>query len=487
MIDQSNQMEPSAPVTMSFHVSLVGRTNLSGEIYRQIRRAILDGRLQSGDRLSPTRELATALAVSRMTVTVAYERLAGEGFITSKVGAGTFVSEGLAHARKAHRAEGLVQPRAVWEAISLPAAFKDPARFDFRTGLPDTSLFPHRTWRRLVARALRSADMAVGRYEHPAGRRDLRSAIARHIGISRAVEASADNIIITNGTQQALDLVARALLAPGDRIAVEDPGYRPPRYLFQSLGLRVVGVPIDREGLIVDALPRGVRAVYVTPSHQYPLAVAMTLQRRQSLLAWGERNGATIIEDDYDSEFRFGGRPLEPLQTLDASGRVIYIGSFSKTMLPNLRLGFLVAPLSLQSALHKAKYVSDWHTTTLLQTALARFIEDGAFARHIRRVSAVYKERHHIVKDVLADEFADHLDVIPSETGLHVAAIARRTSVNEIASVARRALEAEVAVQILSTFAVGRSARAGIVLGYGAVATDEIKEGLRRLRSCFKA
>jgi GntR family transcriptional regulator/MocR family aminotransferase len=474
---------------MSFHVSLVGRKGLSGEIYRQIRRAILDDRLRPGDRLSPTRELARALAVSRMTVTVAYERLAGEGFIGSQVGSGTFVSEGVARGRKArsHRADGLVQPRAVWETISLPTAFRDSARFDFRTGLPETTLFPHRTWRRLVARALRSADMAAGRYEHPAGHRDLRAAIARHIGISRAVEASADNIVITNGTQQALDLVARALLAPGDRIAVEDPGYQPPRYLFQSLGLRVVGVPVDREGLIVDALPRGVRAVYVTPSHQYPLAVAMTLQRRQTLLAWAERNNATIIEDDYDSEFRFGGRPLEPLQTLDPAGRVIYIGSFSKTMLPNLRLGFLVAPPSLQSALHKAKYVSDWHTTTLLQTALARFIEDGGFARHIRRVSAVYRDRHRILSDFLADEFADHLDVIPSATGLHIAAIARKASVNEIAAIARRALDAGVAVQILSTFAVARSARAGLVLGYGAIATDEITEGLRRLKSCFKA
>ena len=474
---------------MSFHVSLVGRKDLSGEIYRQIRRAILDDRLRPGDRLSPTRELARALAVSRMTVTVAYERLAGEGFISSQIGSGTFVSEGVARGRKvrSHRADGLVQPRAIWESISLPTAFRDPARFDFRTGLPDTTLFPHRTWRRLVTRALRSADMAAGRYEHPAGHRDLRAAIARHIGISRAVEASADNIVITNGTQQALDLVARALLAPGDRIAVEDPGYRPPRYLFQSLGLRIVGVPVDREGLIVDALPRGVRAIYVTPSHQYPLAVAMTLQRRQALLAWAERNGATIIEDDYDSEFRFGGRPLEPLQTLDPAGRVIYIGSFSKTMLPNLRLGFLVAPPWLQSALHKAKYVSDWHTTTLLQTALARFIEDGGFARHIRRVSAVYRERHRILSDFLADELANHLDVIPSATGLHVAAIARTASVDEIAAIARRALEAGVAVQILSTFAVGRSARAGLVLGYGAIATDRIREGLRRLRSCFKA
>ncbi|WP_292167326.1 PLP-dependent aminotransferase family protein [Mesorhizobium sp.] len=178
---------------------------------------------------------------------------------------------------------------------------------------------------------MRSGETTAGVYEHPAGHHDLRIAIARHIGNSRGIRASADDVIVTNGTQQALDVLARVLLAPGDGIAVEDPSYGPPRRLFKALGIRVIGVPVDRQGLVVDALPRGIRAVYVTPSHQYPLSVTMTLSRRQALLAWAERNNAAIIEDDYDSEFRFGGRPLEPLQTLDAKGRVVYVGSFSKT------------------------------------------------------------------------------------------------------------------------------------------------------------
>lgn len=472
---------------MAFHVSLVGRRDLSGEIYRQIRRAILDGRLAPGDRLPATRELARALAVSRMTATVAYERLAGEGFTTSRVGAGTYVSEDAAHWRSApsRRSSGALKPRAAWNGVSLPSAFEYPARYDFRTGLPDMHLFPHRAWARLVARTLRSLGPAGGMYEHSAGHRELRSALARHVGTARAVGASADDIVVTNGTQQALDVAARALLAPGDCIAVEDPGYQPPRYLFQSLGLRVVAVPVDREGLVVDALPKGARAVYVTPSHQYPLGVAMTLPRRQALLAWAERNGAAIIEDDYDSEFRFGGRPLEPLQTLDAAGHVVYIGSFSKTMLPGLRLGFLVAPASLHLALHKAKFVSDWHTSTLLQLALARFIEDGGYARHIRRMSAVYRERHRILRTMLAREFADHLEVIPSDTGLHITATARAASIAEIAAVARRAREAGVAVQTLSSFCVHRPAHAGLMLGYGAIAANQIGAGLRRLRSCF--
>ncbi len=325
-----------------FHVSLVGRRDLSGEIYRQVRRAILDRRLRPGDRLPPSRHLARALLVARATVTVAYERLAAEGFVAVRQGAGTFVDELATQAWRdeaTHRSDGVLQPRQVWQSVAVPTVFEKPAQFDFRTGICDVSLFFDTAWRRAVTRALRSSAPTAGVYEQPAGHRDLRTAIARHIGISRGVEASADDLVITNGTQQALDLLARVLLAPGDGIAVEDPGYDPPRHLFRALGIRVLGVPVDREGLVVDALPRGVRAVYVTPSHQYPLSVTMTLPRRQALLAWAERNNAAIIEDDYDSEFRFGGRPLEPLQTLDAAGRVIYVGSFSKTILPTLRHG----------------------------------------------------------------------------------------------------------------------------------------------------
>lgn len=472
----------------AFHVSLVGRKDLSGEIYRQVRRAILDRRLRPGDRLPPTRELARSLLVARATVTVAYERLAAEGFVAFRQGAGTFVGELEVRAgrdKTAHRSSGVLRPRQIWQSIVLPTTFYRPARFDFRTGLCDASLFPDRAWRRAVTRALRSSATTAGAYEQPAGHSDLRAAIARHIGISRGVEASAEDIIITNGTQQALDLLARVLLAPGDGIAVEDPGYKAPRQLFKALGLRVLGVPVDREGLIVDALPRGVRAVYVTPSHQYPLSVTLTLPRRQALLSWAERNNAAIIEDDYDSEFRFGGRPLEPLQTLDANGRVIYVGSFSKTMLPTLRLGFLVTPPSLRAALHKAKFVSDWHSSVLAQAALAHFIDDGAFARHIRRATAIYRERHRMIADAVSRDFAEHLERVPSTTGIHLTALARSVSADRIAAVGRRAAERDVAVHILSSFAVNASPQAGVMLGYGAIATAHIEEGLSLLRACF--
>jgi GntR family transcriptional regulator/MocR family aminotransferase len=213
--------------------------------------------------------------------------------------------------------------------------------------------------------------------------------------------------------------------------------------------------------------------------------MAMTLQRRQALLAWAERNDAAIIEDDYDSEFRFGGRPLEPLQLLDMTGRVVYVGSFSKSMLPTLRLGFIVTPHSLRSAVHRAKYVADWQTATLAQVALARFIDGGAYVRHIRRIGATYHERHEMISRILRRDFSDHLEIIPSSTGLHFTARARMASPDRVAAVAQRALDVGVAFQTLASFAVGESPQAGVVLGYGAIATGDISEGLGRLRKCF--
>jgi GntR family transcriptional regulator/MocR family aminotransferase len=470
---------------MDFQVNLIGRKNLSGEIYRQIRNAIGDGRLRPGDCLPASRDLAHSLNVSRTTVTEAYDRLAGEGFVVSRIGAGTYVNNQLIRTpkEKTRRLAGSRQPRAVWDSITLSRAFHKPAQFDFRTGLPDATLFPHETWRRLVVRALRSEAVAGGVYAEPAGHRGLREAIARHIGVSRGVQVSADDITITSGAQQSLDLVARALLSPGDRVAVEDPGYHPPRFLFQSLGAEVRGVPVDNEGIVVDQLPRNARLVYVTPSHQYPLGVTMSLPRRLALLDWADRVNAAIIEDDYDSEFRFEGRPVEPLHTIDASGRVIYIGSFSKTLLPTLRLGFVATPPSCTSAVHKAKYVTDWHTSMVLQVALAQFIDQGGFARHIRKVRRVYTERHESVTKILKKDFADHLEVIPAVAGLHVAALARSASVDQISEVAARASELGLQVQRLAKFSFDGPPRPGLLFGYGAIPTSRIHEGLSLLRA----
>jgi GntR family transcriptional regulator/MocR family aminotransferase len=472
---------------VAFHISLVGRNDLSGEIYRQIRQAILDGRLRPGERLSPTRELAAALSVSRSTVTVAYEGLLAEGFATSHTGAGTFVSHQFEAKRPASRARRstarAVQMRGVWETIRLPPYFLRTAPFDFRAGLPEASLFPHRTWRRVVARALRSRQMRESSYENPAGNWDLRAAITRHIGISRSVSTSPDDVIVTNGTQQAIDIIARVLLEPGDVVAVEKPGYLPPRILFKALGARVIDVPVDSEGLVVEALPAEARLVYVTPSHQFPLGMAMSLSRRRALLAWAERNNAVVVEDDYDSEFRFGGRPLEPLQTLDTTGRVVYVGTFSKTLLPSLRLAFMVVPPPLREAACKAKFVTDWHTATVAQVALAQFIDEGAFARHIRKVGRAYGERRELMIAGVRRDLGDYLDLVPSSTGLHIAAYARGASVEDIHAIASRAFDLGVAFQY---FALEGKPRAGIMLGYGTIETTQIAEGLKRLRRCFE-
>lgn len=471
---------------MDFQVNLIGRKNLSGEIYRQIRNAIGDGRLRPGDCLPASRDLARSLKVSRTTVTVAYDRLAGEGFVVSRMGAGTYVNNEVVRTPKEdrRRPEGSLQPRSVWDSIGISRAFDAPARFDFRTGLADASLFPHETWRRLIVKALRSEAVAGGVYGDPAGHRELREAIARHIGVSRGVQVSADDITITNGAQESVNLVARALLEPGDRVAVEDPGYHPPRFLFQSLGAEVHGVPVDNEGIVVDQMPPRARLVYVTPSHQYPLGVTMSLPRRLALLDWADHNNAAIIEDDYDSEFRFAGRPVEPLHTIDASGRVVYIGSFSKTLLPTLRLGFVATPPSCTAAVNKAKYLADWHTSMVLQVALAQFIDQGAFARHLRKVRRVYTERHETVVKILNSNFADQLEVIPAVAGLHVAAVARSVTVDQITEVTERAAELGVQVQRLARFAFN-APRAGLLFGYGAIPTAHIPKGLALLRSCF--
>jgi GntR family transcriptional regulator/MocR family aminotransferase len=473
---------------MTLHISLVGRKHFSVEIYRQVRDAIVTGTLRRGERLPATRELATTLRVSRMTVTVAYERLAAEGFIVSRVGDATYVARDIAlpAVGKRSQPDGVLRPRRLWEEIPLPTAFATSAAFDFRTGIPDVALFPHTMWRRLLVRTLRDEPPPAAIYGDPAGHAGLRDAIAHHLGVSRGIAVSGNDVTVTSGTQQALDVIARVLLSRFDRVALEEPGYWPPRWVLTALGARVVGVPVDREGLVVPAIPRNVRAVYVTPSHQYPTGVSMTLRRRQALLAWADRHDAAIIEDDYDSEFRFSDRPLEPLRTLDTSGRVIYIGSFSKTLLPTLRLAFIIAPRSLHAAIHRAKFLADWHSPLVLQAALARFIEQGDFARHLHRIGHIYRERHELMARVIARDFSDHLELIPSSTGLHMAAVAPRASVNQIETVAKHAYSMGIAIRTLASFPSGKAQHAGIVLGYGGIATARIEEGLGRLRKCFR-
>ena len=474
---------------MEIHVSLEGRGDLSARIYRQLLDAILDGRLRPGERLPPTRELAKRLDVSRNTVAVAYERLTAEGVVSGRMGAGTYVSAEpirSVHARHAPAGTG-VQPRPLWKLLSAPATSKKQTTvdYDFRVGSPDARLFPFTTWRRLIAREIRPGSLKWEAYGDPSGHVGLRNAIARHVGVSRTVRADADDVIVTQGAQQAFDVIGRVLIEPGACVAIEDPGYPPVRQLFCGLGARVVDVPVDDEGLVVSAIPRAAQLIYVTPSHQFPLGTPMSLQRRTALLEWAERRRAVVIEDDYDSEFRFTGRPLEPLQRLDRTGRVIYVGSFSKVMLPALRVGFLIAPASLQPALRTAKRLCDWHGELPTQAALARFIDQGLLARHIRKVAREYETRHATIVEAIAVSFDGRLRAVPSVAGLHVTAeVASGFSV-DVEQVVRRAETWGVLVRTLADFSA-HSSRKGLVIGYGAIATDKIQEGMRRLAKCFR-
>lgn len=472
---------------MDLHIDLGDGVQLTSRIYTGVLEAVLDGRLRPGERLPSTRRLAGQLGVARSTVVGAYDRLTAEGFLTSNVGAGTFVgSQQLPPARPRSAPAGAVVPRPQWRSI-VPIATATPVdvEFDFAIGVPDGQLFPLETWRRLVARELRSPSMRSGQYAPPEGSPGAREAIARHIGVSRSVRADPDDVIVTNGAQQALDLVGRVLIEPGACVAVEEPGYPPARRLFESLGANVVGIPVDGDGLDVAALPASARLVYVTPSHQFPLGVPMSLARRSELLCWARDHDAVVVEDDYDSEFRFEDRPLEPLQHIDPDGRVIYVGSFSKTMLPSLRLGFLVAPASLRPALRAAKALTDNHGDPVTQRALARFIDTGELARHVRRATRVYRLRRDAIITVVAERFSDRLEVVPSCAGLHVAARSRSGSSTDLTRVVARARAAGIHVESLADYCATSSPVAGLLIGYGAITGARIDHGLRGLAGCF--
>lgn len=452
-------------------------------IYQQLRAAILDGRLPPGRRLPSSRDLARQLGVARSTVTYVYERLAAEGFVVARAGAGTTVNgDHVPATRPPRRRSGALRPRARWSA---PDAWEaGPPRnwdVDLGVGIPDGSLFPHEAWRRHVARELRATARRPASYGPVAGSDALREAIARHIGVSRGVAASAADVIVTRGAQQAVDLIGRVLIEPGDVVVVEDPGYPPARDLFASLGAAVVPVPVDDEGLVVDHLPDGARAVHVTPSHQFPLGVPMSLRRRTDLLAWASARGAAVIEDDYDSEFPSGRRPLEPLQHLDVDGRVVYVGSFSKTLLPSLRLGFLVAPASLGPALVTAKRLSDGPGDAVAQRALARFIDRGDYARHLRRIGRVYATRREQAATSLDEHLATWFERLPAAAGLHLTARRRAGAAIDLAA-ALTSLEGRgVHIEPLTRYAATPTAPDGIVVGVGAATAPDIDRALRML------
>jgi GntR family transcriptional regulator/MocR family aminotransferase len=455
---------------MDLQLSLIGNRDLTRQIYRQLRERILDGRLKSGDRLPASRELAEELAVARKTVTNVYDLLIGEGFLDARRGSGTFVADGFAwRAKPADSAISPVEITERWNRWSgLLALPRHNLPFDFEVGVPDVTNFPFPLWRSLLGTRARMLSKKAGDYAEPQGYAPLREAIAKYSGFTRAVVCNSEDVVVTNGAQQAFALISYVLIRSGTVVAMEQPGYERARWLFEAHGARIAEIPVDHEGLVVERLPRRAKLIYVTPSHQYPLGVRMSLTRRLALLEWAAKRGAAVIEDDYDSEFRFEARPLDSLQSLDRQGVVLYVGTFSKVLFPGVRIGFIVAPEPVRHALVAARQLTDWHGPLLTQATLARFIDDGHLARYIRKMRRIYAERRQELMRCLR---AASLDLWPSVAGLHIAAGLKR------------GLSGDVVAESASSLGVGVKplGEHGLALGYGAIETSQIHEGVRRL------
>jgi len=478
-------MNGQRPATrgVDLHLALDGTGGLTQQIYDQISGAILSGRLPSGTRLPSSRELGRSLGVARNTVAAAFDHLLAEGYLRARAGVGTFVTAGPHRAaRSPGRTSSPLRPVPLWERASpeVPVLDGEPPAYDFRTGLPEDSLFPYPAWRRHLDRVVRRAGRAAV-YAEPAGPAVLRAAIARHVGVSRGLDVGPEDLIVTNGVQQALALLGQVLVEPGDVVAVEDPGYPPARRAFEAARATVVPVPVDEHGIVVERLPQQAAAVYVTPAHQFPLGVRMSLARRTALLEWADAAGAAVVEDDYDTDFRYGARPIDPLHVLDRSGRVVYVGSFSKSMLPTLRVGYCVAPADLLDALRRARFVADWHGPTATQLALAGFIDEGRLATHVRRMRREYELRRDRISMVLDRVFRPHLRPIPTAAGLHLAVTCDGVTHDTVAGWLAECAKDGVALQAIGDFALGDVAP-GIMFGFGGIPLDRIDEGLRRLR-----
>jgi GntR family transcriptional regulator/MocR family aminotransferase len=471
---------------LEIHLPEPGSRSLLRELHGQLKAAVLDGRLKPGLQLPATRALADHLGISRNTAVAAYDLLLSEGYIVARAGAGNFVSDVLPAPprRAATRHEPAHDARLNALARSLaamaPSAPPPKPRFDFEVGVPDIALLPVDIWNRLAARSLRTLSRRLMSYGPPDGQPHLREAIAGHVSFARAVSCSADNIVVTNGAQQAFDLLARILVTPGRTVvAVESPGYAPTRAAFEAAGAKIVPVRVDVDGLMVERLPTDARVICVSPAHQFPLGGVLPAPRRVALLDFARTHNAVVIEDDYDGEFRFGGRPLDALQTLDRTGSVFFVGTFSKSLFPALRIGFVVAPPWALRALVAAKQRADRHSNLLAQDTLAAFIAEGYLARHVRKMRGIYAGRRQLLLDGLQRDFSGWLTPIPSTAGLHLAALARPGT--DVEAWVARALEQGVGVYSIRSYLDGRTGPRGLLFGYGAIDEASIAQGLVRL------
>ena len=480
---------------------------LHRQIYDQVRDLVLAGRVAPGARLPSSRTLAGELGCSRNTVLAAYDQLLSEGYLEGQRGSGTYVSRVLPDQLLTAASEGpsvqrkpidSAPPRLSRRGQGLAGLDRGPRgrRGEvraFQPGIPDLDAFPFDVWGRLLGRIWRRPELVLRRHGAAGGHRPLREAIAHYLRAVRGLRCDWQQVLITSGAQQALDLVTRTLLDPGDRVWIEEPGYPGLRGPLLAAGAEIVPVPVDGSGLSVAAgraRASDARMAVVTPSHQYPLGVVMPVSRRLDLLDWARTAGAWIVEDDYDSEYRYGGRPLAALQGLDTAddgGRVVYVGTFSKVLFPSLRIGYLVVPPDLVEPVCRARAALDDHPSAVVQPALAAFIEDGYFAAHVRRMRALYAARQQALLDAARLRLDGVLEVQPDEAGLHLVAhlapdLSARMDDREASN---RAARAGVVAPALSSYFLSAPRSIGLMLGYAAVREDEIEAGVERLAAAL--
>jgi GntR family transcriptional regulator / MocR family aminotransferase len=447
-----------------------------GPLYRQIyaalRRSILEGDYPAGSRVPSTRALTASLNVSRNVVLLAFEQLAAEGYLEGRPGSGTYVVSPLPDAAApgtgAPAAPALSTPvrlsrygrRALASAPALRAS--TPLAFDFRYGLAPPDSRSLTVWRRLLARHAASQPLD---YAPPEGHPALRAALAVHLRRNRGVVCDPDQVLVVSGSQQALDLVARVLLDPGDAVVIEEPHYQGARQVLQAAGATLVPVGVDGEGLDPRAIRAGrrrVRLAYVTPSHQFPTGAVMPLSRRLALLEWAHARDAFVVEDDYDSEYRYEGRPVEAVQGLDRRGRTIYLGTLSKVLFPSIRLGFVVLPPALVPAFTACKWLADRHTSVLEQSALAEFLRTGQFERHLRRMRRLHARRREALIAALNEHLGRRVTVMGTQAGIHLLAWLPGVPARRTPHIVRRAAEAGVGVYSVAPYYLDPPRRAGL-------------------------
>jgi GntR family transcriptional regulator/MocR family aminotransferase len=466
----------------SFELTLNDRpkdATLTRWLHEGLRRAILDGRLRPGTRLPATRDFAKQYGVSRGTAVTVFDQLLSDGYLRSQTGSGTWVNELLpehTHPSKEKRSAAARPP-----APLLGLAFPQPGR-PFRLHEPATAEFPTKVWARVASRRIRRLSSALMIGGNPSGYGPLREAIAGYLASARGVKCSTDQIVVTSGVQQGLDVLARLLLKPGDAVWMEDPGYFGASMAFGNAGARMIPVPVDDQGLSVQEGQKAngrVKCAYVTPAHQFPLGMAMSIERRLELLAWAAAAGAFIIEDDYDSEFRFEGRPMPVLQGLDRSGSVIVLGTFNKLLFPSVRLGYAVLPSSLMERFLELRYGTDLHGASLDQAVLCDFIVEGHLGRHIRRMRELYGERLAALLEGGREYLGGLLEISHIQAGLYTMGFLRNGMTSQEAESAASA--AGVETMGLHRFTLGRSDLSGLLLGFAAFDEKRLRAGLADL------